>query len=372
MNQESEYSLSWDGHVQHVRRAFNRLLQNNELCDVILYVEGQKIEAHKVFLSTCSKYFEQLFKEFKYERPIIALKGIQYDILKYILKFIYNGEVNVDMKRLNEFLEAAAFLEINGLTENNIKRKRRSFLIEEPDNTIEQTTTSQITAAIEKEGPHYLRTKMSRESFEKTSQKPPKMYKIDNSGKRTQAANLPDFSKAPVICKYSLDTSNVEGEWLSDYEFSSQSTIIESQSPENTDHLLTQENTDRRSSDPPNINPADVKSEYTCVTVDSDIDEVSSFDQNDFANSLDAEIDYTDNDDDVLEKYLMKTPFASIDEQGLYQCKICNKSYAKKDSLKKHFAVHANNTTCNICGKMLSRRTHLIRHYLGVHGVRSE
>ncbi|KAJ8960733.1 hypothetical protein NQ318_020025 [Aromia moschata] len=53
----------------------------------------------------------------------------------------------------------------------------------------------------------------------------------------------------------------------------------------------------------------------------------------------------------------------------LYDCEICGKSYKLKDSLSKHLSVHAGYTTCIICSKVLSRKTHLDRHMIQTHGV---
>lgn len=118
-----EYSLTWKDHTQHVRESFTKLLQNSDFCDVTLYAEGQKIGAHKAFLTTCSEYFNQLFEDFKEERPIVVLKGIQFNILQHILKFIYNGEVSIDIDKLTEFLEAAEFLKIFGLIKGKTFKK---------------------------------------------------------------------------------------------------------------------------------------------------------------------------------------------------------------------------------------------------------
>lgn len=118
-----EYSLTWKDHTQHVRESFTKLLQNSDFCDVTLYAEGQKIGAHKAFLTACSEYFHRLFEDFKEERPIVVLKGIQFNILQHILKFIYNGEVSIDIDKLTEFLEAAEFLKIFGLIKGRAFKK---------------------------------------------------------------------------------------------------------------------------------------------------------------------------------------------------------------------------------------------------------
>lgn len=113
-----QFAVNWNNHMNHVRKAFDSLLNNSELTDVILYAEGQKIGAHKMLLSACSTYFRNLFREFPQEHPIVVLKGVSYTVLTDILKFIYNGEVSVDSDIFDSFLQTAEFLQISGLTDD--------------------------------------------------------------------------------------------------------------------------------------------------------------------------------------------------------------------------------------------------------------
>lgn len=136
MNTESfteEYSLTWKGHVQHVRDSFSKLWQNRAFCDVTLYAEGQKIGAHKAFLTACSGYFSKLFEEFKEEKLVIVLKGVQFNVLQHILRFIYNGEVSIEGEKLSAFLETAEFLNIFGLIKDKIQRRKTNSVAFETD-----------------------------------------------------------------------------------------------------------------------------------------------------------------------------------------------------------------------------------------------
>ncbi|XP_028129373.1 protein abrupt-like isoform X2 [Diabrotica virgifera virgifera] len=116
MDEAKQFAVTWSNHMNHVKQAFDNLLNNSDLTDVTLYVEGNKIGAHKMLLSACSNYFNNLFKDFPQEHPIIVLKGVRCRVLKDILKFIYSGEVSVDSSHFDNFLQTAEFLEISGLT----------------------------------------------------------------------------------------------------------------------------------------------------------------------------------------------------------------------------------------------------------------
>ncbi|XP_055384506.1 zinc finger protein 260-like [Condylostylus longicornis] len=59
-----------------------------------------------------------------------------------------------------------------------------------------------------------------------------------------------------------------------------------------------------------------------------------------------------------------------IGEDGLWHCRICDKGYEKKNSLKKHEQAHLFTFTCEICGKGLKSSVNL-REHMNVHsGVR--
>lgn len=125
MNGAKQYAVNWNNHMSHVRKAFDTLLTNCELTDVILYADGQKIGAHKMLLSACSSYFRSLFLELPQDHPVIVLKGVSYQVLIDILKFIYNGEVSVDSEVFDSFLQTAEFLQISGLTDDSKNKERK-------------------------------------------------------------------------------------------------------------------------------------------------------------------------------------------------------------------------------------------------------
>lgn len=103
--------------MNHVRKAFDSLLYENEFIDVTLSCEGKKVHAHKMLLSACSPYFRDLFKDNPCQHPIVILKDVKYQVLKDLLKFMYNGEVSVASEDFDAFLKTAEQLKISGLTD---------------------------------------------------------------------------------------------------------------------------------------------------------------------------------------------------------------------------------------------------------------
>lgn len=133
-NGAKQYAVNWNNHMNHVRKAFDTLLTNSQLTDVILYADGQKIGAHKMLLSACSDYFRNMFLEIPQDNLVVVLNGISYSVLVDILKFIYNGEVSVDSEVFESFLQTAEFLQISGLTDGSKhkEKKSKSHLSNEP------------------------------------------------------------------------------------------------------------------------------------------------------------------------------------------------------------------------------------------------
>lgn len=113
-----QFSLSWNEFHKNLSVGFINLFEDSSLVDVTLAVDGRKIQAHKVVLSVCSPYFKQLFQENPCQHPIVFLKDVNFSILQNLLKFMYQGEVNVSQEELADFIKTAEELQIKGLTGN--------------------------------------------------------------------------------------------------------------------------------------------------------------------------------------------------------------------------------------------------------------
>lgn len=94
----------------------NSLLENEDLVDVTLAVQGKSLKAHKMVLSVCSPYFKELFKSNPCQHPIVFMKDVSYEALSDLLQFMYQGEVQVSQENLTTFIKTAEALQIKGLT----------------------------------------------------------------------------------------------------------------------------------------------------------------------------------------------------------------------------------------------------------------
>lgn len=59
-----QYNLKWNLHLPNFIQTFNEHLREEALVDVSLFCEGLYIRAHKLILSACSEYFQNIFQVF--------------------------------------------------------------------------------------------------------------------------------------------------------------------------------------------------------------------------------------------------------------------------------------------------------------------
>ena len=114
-----KFSLKWNDYQVNWSKALNDLQTDTDLADIVL-ISDDKVEfsAHRILLSSCSNMFKFIFKSNKNSNPLLFLCGINSVNLRYILDYIYHGEVNIFQDQLDNFLESAQKLEIKGLLGN--------------------------------------------------------------------------------------------------------------------------------------------------------------------------------------------------------------------------------------------------------------
>ncbi|CAK9829397.1 Longitudinals lacking protein-like [Anthophora retusa] len=111
-----QFSLRWNNFSSNLTSGFLNHFTENDLVDVTLAVEGQLLQAHKLVLSVCSPYFKNIFKENPCQHPVIILKDMKCNEIESLLKFMYQGEINIKQEDLSTFLKVAQTLQIRGLT----------------------------------------------------------------------------------------------------------------------------------------------------------------------------------------------------------------------------------------------------------------
>lgn len=113
-----QFCLRWHNFQNTLLSSLPKLLDGGYLTDVTLSAGGRHIHAHRIILSACSYYFKELFKDLSaLQHPVIVLPGMEYANLCALVKFMYNGEVNIYQEQLPALLAMADTLHICGLAD---------------------------------------------------------------------------------------------------------------------------------------------------------------------------------------------------------------------------------------------------------------
>ncbi|XP_074028796.1 uncharacterized protein isoform X2 [Leptinotarsa decemlineata] len=119
MDDGQQYCLRWNNYQSNMTSVFHQLLQNEAFVDVTLACNNLSLKAHKVVLSACSSYFQKLLLENPCKHPTIIMpQDVGYADLKFIIEFVYKGEIDVSQAELQSLLRTADQLKIKGLCES--------------------------------------------------------------------------------------------------------------------------------------------------------------------------------------------------------------------------------------------------------------
>ncbi|XP_074595358.1 uncharacterized protein LOC141850594 isoform X1 [Brevipalpus obovatus] len=113
----SSYCLRRNNHCFDLADHFERMFKEESMVDVTLSCGNGCIKAHRMVLSACSSYFNEIFSKFNapHQYPIVIIKDMPFDDLRSIIEFIYRGEVTVPHNRLSSVLRSAEALKVKGL-----------------------------------------------------------------------------------------------------------------------------------------------------------------------------------------------------------------------------------------------------------------
>ncbi|XP_042860638.1 protein tramtrack, alpha isoform-like isoform X3 [Penaeus japonicus] len=108
-------SLSWKNHSTTFCRSIAALRDKERYTDATVACDGKFYPVHKLVLSTCSEYFENMFEHTPCKHPVIVLRDVQCDELEAILNYMYAGVVSVAQSDLSRLIKVAELLRIKGL-----------------------------------------------------------------------------------------------------------------------------------------------------------------------------------------------------------------------------------------------------------------
>ncbi|KAJ9598250.1 hypothetical protein L9F63_011071, partial [Diploptera punctata] len=133
-----QFNLRWNNHTNNILQVFLEQLTNENLVDVTLSCQGQFLKAHKMILSACSPYFQELFRQHSAQHPVIILNGMKFVDIKLVIEFMYRGEIKVLETELDGLLAAAETLQVKGLS--NVRNKYEKGDIQCADTNQQQQT----------------------------------------------------------------------------------------------------------------------------------------------------------------------------------------------------------------------------------------
>ena len=113
-----KFNLTWNDFQKNVLRSFSSLRRDTTLCDVTLVTDDHKqVRAHKIVLATCSEFFKTIFENSSpnSSQLMLYLSDFSSKDLTTILDYIYFGEAQMFQEGLDNFLNLAQKLKLEGM-----------------------------------------------------------------------------------------------------------------------------------------------------------------------------------------------------------------------------------------------------------------
>uniref|UniRef100_A0A182LUA3 BTB domain-containing protein n=1 Tax=Anopheles culicifacies TaxID=139723 RepID=A0A182LUA3_9DIPT len=116
--------VKWDNFEEYMVRAVHEIFENHQYTDCRLVVPGGELWANRAILCTASRFFASIFTSTKNMptmdagRLTVLIPDLKLSCLRWVLQFIYTGEVYLQPHDVEPFLEACRFLEIRGVPYN--------------------------------------------------------------------------------------------------------------------------------------------------------------------------------------------------------------------------------------------------------------
>ena len=126
-----KFSLKWDDYQSNWSKCLTELRNDTYFEDVTLISDDKvKFSAHKILLSSCSNLLKFILKSYTHANPLLFLGGVNSVNLRFILDYIYYGEVKLDQEQLDSFLKSAQKLELEGLMGYNNDSEEHSYEVQ--------------------------------------------------------------------------------------------------------------------------------------------------------------------------------------------------------------------------------------------------
>jgi len=327
------FCLKWNDHHSVFFSNAEKLCHGSLLTDVVISAGGTLFQAHKLVLSVCSKFFQDVFSQPilpQSQSTVIYLKDVESKHMQLLLSYMYRGEVDVEDNELAEFLKTASGLQIKGLSEQeNNSKPQKEITPEKPKHT--KSFMNHVDSSVPKRKPERPVT-------------PPATKASNHSYHPTEEITIEDNPPAKRIKEESvlIDHDEPTSTWTNQPKPTAHPTIpkvpeIPRQAP--TNYMVSQTN--------------QPEAEY----------------MDDYAD-YSGEMMYEE-EDQTIQNYNQTDQGMSYYNEAQYPCPQCQKTFPSKAKLNRHILIHTNEKpySCSVCSKRFNIRSNGIRHVVSVHNI---
>lgn len=117
----AEQTIEYPNYRSHLTESFTNMFISGQFTDVILICENRKVRAHKIILSACSPYFDNILRNHCNNDGPVPVSNIKYEDLLNIIIYIYQGKNMIQRKCLDSFMQTAKLLSIQISPDNIIE-----------------------------------------------------------------------------------------------------------------------------------------------------------------------------------------------------------------------------------------------------------
>ena len=112
-----KFYLKWSDFQSNISKSFQSLRNKKDFSDATLVGDDFKqITAHKIILSSCSVYFNNILKNIgDNNHTIVCLEGMSSEDIEKVMDYVYNGELKIYQNDIDRFLVVGQRLGLEGL-----------------------------------------------------------------------------------------------------------------------------------------------------------------------------------------------------------------------------------------------------------------
>ena len=218
MNENIQIKLDNNINLENNQSAlFQDILDNDELIDVTLVNDEMEFPAHRVILASMSQVFRKILqRQQRNNNTLIYLRGVKSCHIEALISFIYKQEASLPREDLQEFINLAIDLKVNGIS--HINNQMNDLLQESPDNLLEQEKNDQNTEHITFNHEEVKITKISSEDNQNVSDQTIESENLEESSElpQTQVVSLMKVALPEILqtnnTSFTLQTESLEQE----------------------------------------------------------------------------------------------------------------------------------------------------------------